>query len=242
MSVRHAALSIRCAGETVPVDVYTRKGQKHIRLRISGEGRVSLSAPASTSRREMEEALESKRRWLEKHLGKIRSRFARFDPLTGFLFEGELLTVSFVPARRKTGSLELYPGEGRAELRGPELSRSQWRQVIARRLHREARQRIPGHAEQLSRQTGIPFGRLYLRNQRTRWGSSSSLGNISLNWRSVMLPPLVQRYLLLHELVHQRHLNHSAQFWSTLEHFCPRYREAEEWLKEHSPLISLFRD
>lgn len=242
MSVRHAALSIMCAGRNVPVDVYTRKQQKYIRLRISGEGRVRLSAPAGTPLPELRKALQSKQKWLEKHLDRIRSRFDSIDPLTVLLLEGEYLQVEHVPARRKTGALFLHPKEGRAELRGPELSRQEWLQVIARGLRKEAEHRLPKLAQQLSRETGISYQRLYLRNQRTRWGSSSSLGNISLNWRSVMLPGQVQRYLILHELVHQHHLNHSPQFWSTLSAYCPQLEQAERWLKANSALISLFRE
>jgi hypothetical protein len=222
--------------------VYTRKGQKHIRLRISGEGRVRLSAPASTTVRELEQALESKRQWLSKHLGRIRSRFAELDPLVGVMLHGTMLSVRYVPARRKTGAVELLPREGAAELRGPELPREEWLRLLGRRLRREAEQSLPDLAKSISREADIPYGRLFLRNQRTRWGSSSSLGNISLNWRTVMLPPLVQRYLILHELVHQEHLNHSRSFWGTLERLCPRYREAERWLKANTGLIALFRD
>jgi len=224
------------------VDVHTRRGQKYIRLRISGEGRVRLSAPTSTSKRELEAALESKRQWLTKHLERIRTRFAELDPLKEVMIDGQRLRVQYTPARRRTGTAEFYPDEGRVELRGPQLPRHEWMQVLGRQLRKEADRRLPELAAEVSREAGIPFARLFLRNQHTRWGSSSSIGNISLNWRSVMLPPQVQRYLLLHELVHQRHLNHSQAFWRTLEAYCPRYREAEKWLKTNAGLISLFRD
>lgn len=242
MSVRHAALSIQCDGTTVPVDVYTRKGQKYIRLRISGEGKVRLSAPAGASVGELKRALESKRPWLQKHLGRIRSNFDELDPLSGILLEGRRLRVEREPSRRKTGTVVLLPEEGRALLRGPELPESEWRRLIGRELRKLARTHLPEVARAISREAGIPFRRLFLRNQRTRWGSSSSIGNISLNWRTIMLPPQVRRYLILHELVHQQELNHSRLFWRGLERYCPDYRAAEGWLKRHAALISLFRD
>ena len=94
---------------------------------------------------------------------------------------------------------------------------------------------------EVSEEINLPFKKLYIRNQRTRWGSSSSMGNISINWRAVMAPEEVQHYLIIHELAHQRHLNHSREFWNLVATHCPDFRRHEHWLKEHRALISLFR-
>ena len=76
-----------------------------------------------------------------------------------------------------------------------------------------------------------------VRNQRTRWGSCSPRGLVCLNWRLVQTPPLVRDYVILHELAHLRHLNHSARFWAEVERLCPGYAEAEKWLKQSGRLV-----
>jgi predicted metal-dependent hydrolase len=72
-----------------------------------------------------------------------------------------------------------------------------------------------------------------IRGQRTRWGSCSSEGAISLNWKLLAAPIDVIDYVIVHELAHIRHLDHSPQFWSLVETFYPDWRLAKLWLKEH---------
>ena len=80
--------------------------------------------------------------------------------------------------------------------------------------------------------------RVTIRSQRSRWGSCSPRGTISLNWRLVQTPPWVRDYLVLHELAHLREMNHSRRFWAEVARLCPNYREAERWLKEHADLLT----
>jgi predicted metal-dependent hydrolase len=80
---------------------------------------------------------------------------------------------------------------------------------------------------------GIEVGRVSVRNQRSRWGSCSRRGTISLNWRLIQTPERVRDYIILHELAHRRHMNHSPRFWQEVEWLCPDYLEAERWIKRH---------
>jgi hypothetical protein len=76
-----------------------------------------------------------------------------------------------------------------------------------------------------------------VRNQRSRWGSCSRRRTISLNWRLIQTPAFVRDYIILHELMHLREMNHSARFWRQVEIVCPDYRNAEHWLKQHSRML-----
>jgi predicted metal-dependent hydrolase len=69
-----------------------------------------------------------------------------------------------------------------------------------------------------------------VRDQQSRWGACSPKGTITLNWRLVQVPPFVCDYVLIHELMHRRELNHSRRFWRHVASVCPRYREARRWL------------
>src|SRR5206468_3876846 len=82
-----------------------------------------------------------------------------------------------------------------------------------------------------------PVRRITVRNQRSRWGSCSRRGTISLNWRLIQAPPFVRDYLILHELAHLREMNHSQRFWREVEKLCPEYRTAETWLRENATLL-----
>jgi predicted metal-dependent hydrolase len=80
---------------------------------------------------------------------------------------------------------------------------------------------------------GLQVARVSIRNQRTRWGSCGRDGHITLNWRLVLMPDAVRDYVLIHELMHLRRLDHSPAFWRLVEAACPDYRDARRWLKAH---------
>ena len=77
---------------------------------------------------------------------------------------------------------------------------------------------------------GITVTRVSIRNQRSRWGACSSRGSITLNWRLILVPPFVREYVMIHELMHRRELNHSKRFWRHVAAACPHYQDARAWL------------
>ena len=86
-------------------------------------------------------------------------------------------------------------------------------------------------------QIGVQPQRLSLRDQKTRWGSCSSRGGISLNWRLIMAPPPVIDYLVIHELCHLRQPNHSPAYWREVARWCPDFRLHRQWLRQHGALL-----
>ena len=98
-------------------------------------------------------------------------------------------------------------------------------------LRTRAASELPSRLHELARLHGFAAPAVSIRNQRTRWGSCSPSGRISLNWRLVQVPPAVCDYVLLHELTHLRHLNHSARFWRELARLCPHHAQARQWLR-----------
>jgi predicted metal-dependent hydrolase len=110
--------------------------------------------------------------------------------------------------------------------------------VIERHLRKLAAQELPARVFELAGLHKLPVQRVMVRNQRSRWGSCSRRGTISLNWRLVQTPLSVRDYLVLHELAHLKQMNHSRQFWNEVERLCPAFREAECWLKQHSGLLA----
>lgn len=97
-------------------------------------------------------------------------------------------------------------------------------------LRERARRELPAALMGLARAHGIPVTRVSIRNQRSRWGACSARGAITLNWRLILVPDFVREYVMIHELMHCRELNHSTRFWGHVRAACPRYREARQWL------------
>lgn len=98
---------------------------------------------------------------------------------------------------------------------------------------------IPERVAYFAKQMGVDYGRITIRNQRTRWGSCSSKGNLNFNCLLLLTPTEVIDYVVVHELCHRKEMNHSKAFWSEVEKVLPNYRESDRWLKEEGS--QLFR-
>ena len=97
-------------------------------------------------------------------------------------------------------------------------------------LRTRALRELPPALRLLAVEHGIPVTRISVRNQRSRWGACSSAGAITLNWRLILVPDFVRDYVMLHELMHRRELNHSDRFWRHVRAVCPRHKDARQWL------------
>jgi len=93
---------------------------------------------------------------------------------------------------------------------------------------------LPARLLSLAERFGVTVTRITIRNQRTRWGSCGRNGHITLNWRLVTMPDWVADYVLVHELMHLRRLDHSPAYWKLVAAAYPRYREARQWLRANA--------
>ena len=100
-----------------------------------------------------------------------------------------------------------------------------------------AREDIPRRVAQFAPQVGVGVGRITIRCQKTRWGSCSAQGNLNFNCLLMLTPQEIQDYVVIHELCHRKHLNHSPDFWAEVERHCPHYRESKKWLKENGAAL-----
>ena len=109
--------------------------------------------------------------------------------------------------------------------------------AVDRELRTRAAQELPPQILALAAGHGLAVHRVTIRNQRSRWGSCSPRGHITLNFRLMLMPPDVREYILIHELMHLKQPNHSIRFWRLVEAACPGFRQAERWLKKHGPSL-----
>lgn len=101
-------------------------------------------------------------------------------------------------------------------------------------LRKQAKKEIHNHLDRLTRKLRKYPRKIYVMGQRTKWGNCSSLKNISFNWRLIMAPDPVIRYLITHETVHLEVPDHSKRFWLTVQSLCPETERARQWLSANS--------
>ena len=104
-------------------------------------------------------------------------------------------------------------------------------------LAQQALQILPGRTAYFAGMLGVTYGRITIRNQKTRWGSCSAKGNLNFNCLLMLTPPEIQDYVVVHELCHRLEMNHSPRFWNHVASILPDYRERRAWLKKYGSAI-----
>jgi predicted metal-dependent hydrolase len=135
--------------------------------------------------------------------------------------------LAFVEASRAWIDLERGRRQAQPRVRHPD----------ERSIRAEARHRLPEALGALAAAHGIAVSRVTVRNQRSRWGACSRRGSITLNWRLMLVPSFVREYVMIHELMHCRELNHSPRFWRLVAAACPRMVEARRWLRHEGAAL-----
>ena len=95
-----------------------------------------------------------------------------------------------------------------------------------------AKQKIMEHVDYYARRMEIDYGSISMRNQKSRWGSCSSKGDLNFNYRLAYLPEELLDYVVVHELAHRRHMDHSAAFWEEVETYYPAYKKCRQMLND----------
>lgn len=161
--------------------------------------------------------------WIERERARQDRRAAPWRDGSIVLFRGG-------EERLRVDGVHVWCGDERISIgdRAPDV-----RAAVETRLRAIAALELPPRCLAFAAAHGIEVARVVVRNQRSRWGSCSPRGVIALNWRLIQMPPAVSDYVLLHELMHMRQLNHSRKFWREVETVCPAWRESERWLRKH---------
>lgn len=229
------------------VDIVRRARRRSLTLTMHPDRPLRVITNASTTHKEIIEFLLKKRTWIEKNLQQFADLNEKFkeppyEEGAHFPFLGELKYLHFSVTPRKNfffnfeeGYLVCYLPLGK---KPQDYSKQEYQEQLTKLYHREAVRYLTPRVEELGRITGLKPAKLSFRAQRTRWGSCSSKGHISLNWKIVCQSPSIIDYIIIHELCHLIHMNHSSDFWSAVENFYPSYEVAEKVLKSQERLGS----
>ena len=155
------------------------------------------------------------------------------------------ISYQIIRSSRRTMSLEIKP-DGRIIVRAPlRLSETRIRKFVEEKQEwilknmekiqkrDEQREHVPRRVAYFAEKIGVTYGKITLRQQKTRWGSCAVNGNLNFNWLLILAPSEVLDYVVVHELCHRREMNHSQAFWKEVETILPDYRERQKWLKDN---------
>jgi predicted metal-dependent hydrolase len=212
----------------VTVHIIFRPRARRYLLNVQPDGAGRLVIPRRGSESEGIRFLERSEAWLLKRIASWRSRnHARQPWLDGarFLFRGDETELR---VKEGAGGLRICFAD---QIVSVPHELPDCRDVVLGRLRQMAERELPARTRELALLHGVVVNRVTVRAQKTRWGSCSAKGTISLNWRLIQTPPDVVDYLIIHELMHRRQMNHSARYWKLVAAACPDYRRAEKWLK-----------
>jgi predicted metal-dependent hydrolase len=202
-------------------------------LRLDPTGAVRVTLPARGSQAEAWNFARRNAAWItrriEQHLAHP-PRPTSWGHGTELLFRDDTVQLS-ISANHSGNIIEF------ADQRINVALEADLRRAVERHLWNLARRELPARTAQLATQHNLAVSRITVRNQRSRWGSCSRRGTVSLNWRLIQVPAYVRDYIILHELMHLREHNHSSRFWKQVETVCPDHEVANKWLKQHRQLL-----
>jgi predicted metal-dependent hydrolase len=215
---------------------------KKLRIKVGPVG-VVVVLPKGRDEREASAFVNNQRAWVAEQLARVRQLNALRRPFVReheqILFRGDTLAVRVVHSQTWRApnkvaiehdaiTVTCKPGSKTA----PARSLENW-------LRKQARECIERNIAEVGNRLKRAPNRIYMMDQRTKWGNCSALGNLSFNWRLVMAPEFVLRYIVTHEMVHLAVPDHSSKFWLTVHSLCPETEPARQWLVANGQRIQL---
>ncbi len=219
------------------IDELIRSKRKTVSLIITKESKLKVRAPIRLSLKEINRIVQEKEEWIQKNknraIKKLEQTQIILDKTKGtFLFLGNLYTL--VPSEREKtiffeNNIMFIP----ANLYGYNPFLENW-------YKKQAAIILKKRLNEISHNINIPFHSCRITGARKRWGSCSSRNHINLAWRLVMADYKAIDYVIIHELCHVVHKNHSAAFWNMVGRFMPDYDIKRKWLKDNSYILDSF--
>lgn len=221
---------------------YSRR--RTVRVRVASAEHLEISAPLRLPAATLEALLQAKAAWLEDQLARLAALAA--DPVNAGLRDGALLLyrggrkqLKLLPAKGGRPQVTLTGDTLTAWLPGGGQSDEAAVAALLKKWYREAaRQTLTEKTARWAALIGVRPGRIFIREQKSRWGSCSGRGNLNYNWLIIMAPEQIIDYLVIHELCHIKIPNHSADFWRLVAQWAPDCKASRRWLKDNGRLLT----
>lgn len=206
---------------------FIRKELKHARIRVSEDGCIRVFIPNNFTETDIELLLKKKQNWIKQQqlffkqktkIGLGRNQLLLFGSRYHYFYDNTFVRKIVLDHNFKTirASRNLLNKDIQIK----------WYKSVAKRY-------LVKRIDELAMRLGFKYNKIYIRDQRTKWGNCSQDKNISLNWRLIKAPTIVIDYLIVHELVHTKIMKHSTKFWTMLRSHYPDYKAAIDWLDHY---------
>ena len=204
---------------------------KRARIAVDEDLRVRVTLPLDFSQEEIVDLIERKEQWIQKQLAFFRDRRDARIKLSHdeILYLGEIYTFQRLPGLRSRVAIK---DEGKIIYSGRNLLADG---ALGTWYRQEAKRVIMERLEHFAKTYKFTYNKVFIRNQKTLWGSCSSKRNLSFNWRLIQTPLDIIDYIVVHELVHTKILQHTKAYWERVASLYPQYRQARVWLKNFYP-------
>ena len=210
--------------------------RENVLLQALPGDKIRVYAPNTASLRDMDALVRERLAWIDEMHARLRleSPAPTLDGAKTVLLEGRRVPLTVNPGARNSVALR----DGGIVMTTSEADPSAQVAYLKRFYYRLALQRVREALDRWAPTVGLPYGRVAIREQRTRWGSCSSKRNLNFNSKLVLAPPEALQYVVIHELCHLRDFNHSPRFWQEVKSRMPEYEYWKKWLKEHGKDLS----
>ena len=218
-----------------------RSSRRTVALQLNSAGDLIVRAPHSVSYDEITRILQSRLQWILEKRDALQKANEDTDLPESHYFDGALfplhngritLRLDEDPASHNyTVTLQEGLQGMELRLRGSSLPPEVCKMLVARWGRKYAGDWFRTRVDAWAARIGVTYRSLYIKETRTRWGSCSSIGNINLHWKLIMLSDRLSDYVIVHELCHRVEMNHSKKFWQTVEMHIPDYAERRKELR-----------
>lgn len=241
-------MAVFSVGEmAVPFTIRKSSRAKNISITVSMDG-VTVTAPGFISENEIIAFVEKKKKWISQkvsnyaELKNCKPKETEFVSGESLKFQGDDFLLQVLEYEGKTTKAGLRGDRFVVHLNRslPSDARREEIQDKLEKLYRDkAREAVLERLEYFKFKLGVEYKCIRIKDQKTRWGSCSKNGNLNFNWKIVIAPSDIIDYIVVHELCHLLHMNHSKEFWEAVASQIPDYKDRKRWLKENGPGLTL---
>jgi predicted metal-dependent hydrolase len=218
----------------IEINQIIRSKRKTLAILVKQDSSVIVRAPMKTPEKTIWEFVEQHRAWIEKKQSEVRTRNIvqpkQYQSGETFMFLGESYRLEIVKHQKQALVLD-----GTFKL--AESASAQAERVFERWYRAQARRILQERVDFYSKQYGFQYQGMKITSARTRWGSCSRGGSLNFSWRLILAPIEQVDYVVVHELVHTTHHNHSKRFWKKVQTVLPDFKQRQKWLKQHGPRL-----